>query len=145
MSLDLRGVGEPAGPWALRRLKPGLPAAPLTVLSAEAVARRKSSKGEKSKSVTRSVGEKQLTRPDGDQCPVPTHPLPRPEPQPRASWLSLCHTMAAWKSSRGGHLQRPWANTTGPPLPDTGSDLAPGGQGPSIGRLAGWVGSSPGH
>lgn len=50
--------------------------------------------------------------------------------------------MAAWKSSRAEHLQRPRANTTGPHLPDTGSDLAPGGQGPSIGRLAGWVGSS---
>lgn len=34
----------------------------LTVLSAEPVARRKSSKGEKSKSVTRSVGEEWLTQ-----------------------------------------------------------------------------------
>lgn len=55
------------------RPQTGLPATPLTVLSAEAVARRKSSKGEKSKSVTRSVGEKQLTRPDKDECPVPIH------------------------------------------------------------------------
>lgn len=41
--------------------------APLTVLSAEPVARRKSSKGEKSKSVTRSVGEEWLNPPE---CPV---------------------------------------------------------------------------
>ena len=85
-------VGEPAGPWALRRLQTGLPATPLTVLSAEAVARRKSSKGEKSKSVTRSVGEKQLTWPDEDECPVLTHyTLSQGQNHsPGPPWLTLC-------------------------------------------------------
>lgn len=43
--------------------------APLTVLSAEPEARRKSSKGEKSKSVTRSVWKEQL-----DVLNVPLRP-----------------------------------------------------------------------
>lgn len=58
-----------------------LPVAPLTVLSAEAVARRKSSNGEKSKSVTKSVGEKRLPRtaarqePAGASCLLPSAPV----------------------------------------------------------------------
>ena len=72
---DLAGGAGLGTSRALGLIRPqtGLPAALLTVLSAEAVARRKSSKGEKSKSVTRSVGEKQLTWPDEDECPVPIH------------------------------------------------------------------------
>lgn len=54
------GAQRPGGEWEGHGAAP--PAAPLTVLSAELVARRKSSKGEKSKSVTRSAGEQWLTQ-----------------------------------------------------------------------------------
>lgn len=83
--------------------------APLTVPSADPVARRKSSKGEKSKSVTRSEGEGRLTQSGltrtGQNVLLPTQHAPFPRPGTEAQGFggdNSAHTAAGSRSQKAG-------------------------------------------